>query len=483
MRFPISSNTLFSDMKKILVLALVGVFALNAQAVESINVQTFNPSTSDHFVFLEDGMRSEWPKVPKYLFGVNYNYVSDPLVATNGAQNSSNFNIINSIQTVDLFFGFKPTDKFAIFFGIPIDTVTYPDQPGNSMLPVGNATVLGDLKIMGKIRITDDLSPTAITLIPEFHLPTGDGYNFVSDDSTYLAIRMAIEHQFDNLTLTGNIGFATASNSRYITQFSNQNIDYRKRLLFGIGAFIPFNNAWGMNIEFSSINMIPFDKNLNPNDFYVGLRTALSESMALTFGGSIGKIGGPTGQTFRGVAGLRYTFFDEDAEKKNREHPQRVADTSTVLPAATPFPSINGPTPVAPIAAAPILPTYIAGHGAVMKAKRIELLYPISFENESARITGDSVGVLNDVAAILKKNQKSYKKILIDGHTSSIGDDAYNVKLSLARSKAVKAYLVKTGIPANKLFARGFGRRVPKVSYAEPRAAEINRRVEFIVQN
>ena len=52
-------------LKTMGLLGLISAAAANAQ-VNSINIQTYNPSTSDHFVILEDGFRSEGPKAAKY---------------------------------------------------------------------------------------------------------------------------------------------------------------------------------------------------------------------------------------------------------------------------------------------------------------------------------------------------------------------------------------------------------------------------------
>ena len=438
----------------------------SAVAVESINVQTFNPSVSDHFVLLEDGFKSEWPKISKFYFGANYNYVDTPLVAVNAAGSAKAFDVIKSIQTFDVFFGFKPASHFGLFIGMPIHSVTYPDFP-SAGFPGGSTTVLGDLKIEGKIRLTSDTSDTAIALIPEIHLPTGSTENFVSDASSYLGLRMAIEHTYQTFTLTGNLGFGVAPNSIYRGGGALSDIDYRKRMMLGIGGFLPFTDQWGMNLEFNSIHMVPFDANENPNELYTGLRYAATDSFIFTLGGSLGKIGGPTGNTYRVIAGIRYTF--SETEKETPAPKPIVAATPSPTPEATPVPV---ETPVVSATPAP---------KAIMRARHIEILSPIEFENDSDRLTHESKTTLNDVATIMIKNQKNFKKVQVDGHTNKIGTDAYNLKLSLARAKSVKKYLLSRKVPAKILEARGFGERKPKVPESDPRSVELNRRVEFIV--
>ncbi len=443
-------------MKKILSLILVSAFLIpTAQAVNSINVQTFNPSTSDHFVLLEDAYRSEWPKNSKLYLGANYNYASDPFVALDSISGLRAFSVIDSIQTFDLMVGFKASSRFGLFFGLPIHFIKYPDVASLGITS-HSTSAMGDMKILGKIRLTDDDATAHITLVPEIHLPTGNTENFVSDASTYLGLRGVLERQFEKFTLNINIGFAAASNSIYQTSVATAPIDFRKRLNFGIGGFMPFTDRWGMNLEFNSLNMIPFDKNINPNELYAGLRHVLSDDAILTFGPSIGKIGGSSGQNFRFIAGIRFNIHDVDST------------------APKPMLTSNAPMTAMPIAASPRV---------VMRAKQIELSTPVNFQENSSLLTQDGKDLLDEVADVISKNSTSFKKILIDGHTNNKGQPKHNLWLSLERAKSVKHYLVGKGISVAVLEARGFGQMKPKVSYTNPKAMEINRRVEFnIVQ-
>lgn len=437
-------------MNKIISLVLSGaLFASTAHAVDSINVQTYNPSTSSHYVLLEDAFRSEWPKNSKLYLGANYNYVSEPFVALDATTGLRAYSVIDSIQTFDAMIGFKASSRFGLFFGLPIHFIKYPDV---ASLGITNHSVsaLGDMKILGKIRLTDDDATAHITLVPELHLPTGNTENFVSDASTLIGIRGVLERQFEKFTLNVNLGFAAASNSFYQTSVATALIDFRKRFIFGIGGFMPFTDKWGMSLEFNSMNMIPFDKNINPNELYAGLRHTLSESAILTFGGSLGKIGGSSGQNFRFIAGIRFNFQDDE---NNKVHPVS--------------------TPLTPIVAPRV----------VMKAKQIELSTPVNFQEDSSLLTQDGKDLLDEVADVMSKNSGSFKKILIDGHTNNKGQAKHNLWLSLERSKSVKHYLIGKGISASVLEARGFGQAKPKVPYTNPKAMDLNRRVEFnIVQ-
>lgn len=70
--------------------------------------------------------------------------------------------------------------------------------------------------------------------------------------------------------------------------------------------------------------------------------------------------------------------------------------------------------------------------------------------------------------------------VQIDGHTDSVGTDAYNQKLSERRANAVMKYLVnEVGIAADRLTAVGHGEAKPAYPNDTPENRAHNRRVEF----
>ncbi|MDP9109092.1 MAG: OmpA family protein [Pseudomonadota bacterium] len=71
--------------------------------------------------------------------------------------------------------------------------------------------------------------------------------------------------------------------------------------------------------------------------------------------------------------------------------------------------------------------------------------------------------------------------IIAVGHTDAIGSDAYNQKLSVRRSEAVKAFLVSKGIEANRVYTEGKGKKQPVADNKTAAGRAKNRRVEIEV--
>lgn len=102
---------------------------------------------------------------------------------------------------------------------------------------------------------------------------------------------------------------------------------------------------------------------------------------------------------------------------------------------------------------------------------------PVAFAPGSAVISADSQGVLDRLAAILRRCPTG--RIEIGGHTDSQGSDALNQRLSQARAEAVLDAMLARGVRLDRLAARGYGEDQPVASNATEEGRARNRRIEF----
>jgi outer membrane protein OmpA-like peptidoglycan-associated protein len=107
-------------------------------------------------------------------------------------------------------------------------------------------------------------------------------------------------------------------------------------------------------------------------------------------------------------------------------------------------------------------------------------LYGIYFDSDSATLKPESEKTLNEILVVLQA--QSALKLSIAGHTDSTNTDAYNLKLSQQRAEAVVAWLVKHGVNAPRLTAKGFGKSQPVADNATAAGRALNRRVELVKQ-
>jgi OOP family OmpA-OmpF porin len=102
----------------------------------------------------------------------------------------------------------------------------------------------------------------------------------------------------------------------------------------------------------------------------------------------------------------------------------------------------------------------------------------VNFKYDSAQLTENAQYILDGVA----QNLISYplkNELEVDGHTSSEGSNAYNLKLSQKRSLSVANYLASKGV-TNRLHAKGYGESKPVADNRTEQGREQNRRVELI---
>lgn len=99
------------------------------------------------------------------------------------------------------------------------------------------------------------------------------------------------------------------------------------------------------------------------------------------------------------------------------------------------------------------------------------------FEFAKADLKAESYNELDRLYQILVANPEM--KIEIGGHTDDVGDNEYNDNLSKSRANAVMNYLLKKGIQADRLTAKGYGETKPEVPNTTEENKRTNRRVEF----
>ena len=144
-------------------------------------------------------------------------------------------------------------------------------------------------------------------------------------------------------------------------------------------------------------------------------------------------------------------------------------------PVAKPAPP-PPPKPVAKPAKVPPAPPAAPRAVAVAPVtKKVIILIGVNFAFDSAELTPETRAILDEHAALLKK--ESFSKVQVAGHTDSIGPEDYNEKLSERRAKAVMDYLASKGIPRERLEAMGYGESRPIDTNDTREGREKNRRV------
>lgn len=106
--------------------------------------------------------------------------------------------------------------------------------------------------------------------------------------------------------------------------------------------------------------------------------------------------------------------------------------------------------------------------------------YIVFFDFDKTELTHDALAVVSKIVA--DYHEGSYTTIRVAGHTDTKGSNAYNKTLSTHRAEAVKAELVRLGIPASTVSITASGKTKLLVPTADQVRDSHNRRVEIMLK-
>jgi len=155
-------------------------------------------------------------------------------------------------------------------------------------------------------------------------------------------------------------------------------------------------------------------------------------------------------------------------------------DGAIAKPAASPAPTAAAPSQVsAPAVDKNITPAAATAAAPTPTAEKVTYSADAFFDFDKALLKPEGKATLQTLVAKLKDTD--IEVIVATGHTDSTGPEAYNVKLSMRRAKAVKAFLVSKGIPEARVFVEGKGEAQPTADNHTKDGRAKNRRVDIEV--
>ena len=140
--------------------------------------------------------------------------------------------------------------------------------------------------------------------------------------------------------------------------------------------------------------------------------------------------------------------------------------------------NFGGKKAVAAPVVAPVEPVY---EEEVVEAETVRVELDVKFDFDKAQVKQDSYSDIENLAEFMKQFPQT--STTVEGHTDSVGNDAYNQKLSERRAGAVRDVLVNQyGVDANRVNAVGYGEAHPVADNATREGRAVNRRVEAAVE-
>lgn len=397
-----------------------------------------------------------------------------------------------------------------------------------------NAAGLGAPRLLGRFQIIkqSEFPVVGLAAALEARVPIGDAFSFLSDRGFVFAPRLAIERIIGPVRLLANVGWRLrTAPGRFINLYVAQEFTLGGGAIVDLPTFGRFqSNQLLGEVSVATPAEAPFtftesEALKTPFELLIGARTQFAGNWGLQL--AVGKGLGENGygrETIRFSLALTYQHVAEP-DDDNDGIPNRVdgcpqvpedidgiEDTDGCPEALDPdrdhdgvpdkidacpdtfglqqfdgCPDRDGDQIPDNVDKCPDEPGPADRQGCppppeeeqvVLESERIRINNQILFEFGSDRIDPRSLPLLDEVAAVLKKNP-DVGPVLIEGHTDSIGSREFNLNLSKRRAKSVENYLLSKDIAAKRLRSDGFGFDRPIAPNDNPLGRAKNRRTEF----
>lgn len=414
--------------------------------IPTFDAFNFKPAVdSTRFITLYD---AEAHKQGEWNIGFYLDYARHPLELGSPVA-TRRVGVIDNAFDATIFGSVGLTNWFTIGAAVPI--IGWNDylglNTGNPSSPArlnsGDIFSIGDVRLDLKFRLLRS-KYVGMALVPYINFPTGKSTVFAGEGDFTGGGRFVLDFDpHERVKIGFNAGYQyKPSNDPGRKGITIRGTRIDDEISFGAGLNIRAHERLDIIAE-GVVSTIARDffkhRTSTPAEANGAFRVHATKGLDVTLGGGAGLTPGVGAPDFRAFLGLNYTHRREEVQPE--------------------------PEPVRPVE---------------RKAKKIVITQVINFDFDRATIKPSSFGILDEVVSILRANPQ-VRLVRIEGHTDSIGSDAYNMRLSQRRANSVREYLVRRGIEPSRLVAEGYGESRPLTSNATAAGRAQNRRTEFNV--
>ncbi len=444
-------------MRFYLVIGLIGSISTAAFAnVTGPDAQNFNPTTSGmDFVTVQS---SETLEPGIFNLGLFVNYAVNTLPYFGGTQSQNRGHINDSLLMSDLNLGLGVLPNLEVGFSYPrLMRQTVSNQGARGQYGITGNT---ELRFMTKFRFfQEENSGSALVLSTNINRTKNNPF-VGQDPKPTVNVEIAMDHRFSGFVAGLNLGRRFKQPGKPIpgSNITPSDDDWLASaavsyLWQAIDSKIILEVFGSRSAEKNKGNAT--DRKRSSLEFLGGVKHFLTNELALHVGGGTELIHGASSPDWRAYAGINWTTDSELPKSK---------------PAATPTPTEPVPTPEA----APLPPAQKGETGISFGA--------IHFKTASWQ---DILpGAQDNIQRLVEylKLPPPFTKVVVEGHTDSIGSDASNLTLSQRRAETIRQILIdQYGIDGSKIEAIGYGESQPIADNGNYQGRQKNRRVFFRV--
>jgi outer membrane protein OmpA-like peptidoglycan-associated protein len=463
--------------------------------VVGVDTQNFNPTTNGlDFVTVQSSETLE-PGILNVGFFLNYaiNSLPNYTDTTNQTRTSARDRLLSS----DFNLGLGLTKNWDV--GLSFPAVLNQTVDDGVFKGIFEKTGLTDIRLNTKYRLTGDKDGGA-ALIATLELPQVENNPFYgTSNSPTTNIEAAFDTTINKIALGFNLGYRFRKPGDPIPNVPIEPVG--NMLIASVAGSYLFQDIDTKLISeiFTSFpskgTNKQTDRELSSAELLVGVKHDLNSDLALHAGICTEISHGNFTPDWRIYAGLNWVMGPMWGSKE-----EAVVETvAQIVPPVIDSPPINNevkeqawldlPAPLAPpVSEAVPMPTVSTDVESaqfpenVVPAKReVFIVKNLNFATGSNKIPLKFKEYLAKFSKYM--NKAPYNRIVVNGHTDSIGKASTNLRLSRNRAQNVKRAMVEIyGMPASKIDVQGFGESRPIADNGNYQGRSRNRRVEFYVE-
>lgn len=450
---------------KILALTTLLVSAEGFANVTGSDLQNFNATTNGLDFITVQSSETLAPGV--FNLGLFANYAVNTLPRYEAAAGRES-QTADSITAADFNIGYGLTNNWDI--GVSFPQVIAQDVKIDGARGEFGQKGLTEIRANTKIRFYGDPSGgIALVLSGNFNVTENNPYVGSGGGPTFNA-EIAADTTIKKVALGINVGYRKRSPGEKIPEFPLAPL--QDQIIASAAASYLFTSIdtkiiaeWFGGWPTENSETIE-SRSVTSGEALLGFKHDLSDQLALHGGVGSETRSGVSSPDWRVYLGINYAFgFDES----------RVIN-KVVKPKPKPRPKKGEPPPP------PEPPKFMPeqdGPQETPGGDEVFVLRGVNFAFDSAsRVLPGTREILNKLGDHLKKN--GFERIIIEGHTDSVGSVEYNQNLGQSRANTIRSYLIRYGnFPPGSLEAKSYGEQKPIADNGNYQGRQLNRRVVF----
>ncbi len=281
----------------------------------------------------------------------------------------------------------------------------------------------------------------------------------------------AFDTSINRIALAANIGYRKRSPGTRVEGFPIEPL--QDQYIASVAASYLFTSL-DSKLIFEMYAGIPSEKtetvksrSSSASEMLLGMKHDFTDQLAFHAGAGTELGNGTASADWRIYTGINYQFGFEGEKKAPQMASPKPKKPLGPAPAAPVPKFVQAPEPG---------PAEAPGEG-----DEVFVLRGINFVFDSAsRVLPGTREILTSLGEHLKK--ANFERLIIEGHTDSVGMEEYNYSLGLQRAQVIREYLVRTGnLNGNAVEAKSYGETRPVADNGNYQGRQLNRRVVFRV--